>query len=158
VAEILHHKEGITQRERVSPSQLGFGYRTSLLKQNPGHSIVLSALIRLDNSTPDAVQAKVNEFTEKRRQTQPPGASMGSMFKNPPGDHAGRLIESVGLKGVRINNVEISTKHANFFVNRGGAKAEDVYRLIEMTKRTVKDNTGIELELEVELIGEWHQA
>jgi UDP-N-acetylmuramate dehydrogenase len=77
------------------------------------------------------------------------------MFKNPAGDHAGRLIEAAGLKGTRIGNAEISTKHANFFINHGETRASDVRELIDLTRNTVKQKFGIELELEVELVGEW---
>jgi UDP-N-acetylmuramate dehydrogenase len=80
---------------------------------------------------------------------------MGSMFKNPAGDHAGRLIEAAGLKGTRIGNAEISTKHGNFFVNHGDTKAEDVHALIRLTQETVSKKFGVNLELEVELVGEW---
>jgi len=80
---------------------------------------------------------------------------MGSMFKNPAGDHAGRLIEAAGLKGTRVGNAEISTKHANFFINHGETRASDVRALIELTQKTVFEKFGMHLELEVELIGEW---
>jgi UDP-N-acetylmuramate dehydrogenase len=80
---------------------------------------------------------------------------MGSMFKNPEGDHAGRLIEAAGLKGMRIGNAEISPVHGNFFINKGETKAVDVKALIELVKRTVKENSGVDLELEIELMGEW---
>jgi UDP-N-acetylmuramate dehydrogenase len=77
------------------------------------------------------------------------------MFKNPAGDHAGRLIEAAGLKGARVGNAEISTIHANFFVNHGETKASDVRALISLTQQTVREKFGVELELEVELIGDW---
>lgn len=77
------------------------------------------------------------------------------MFKNPAGDHAGRLIEAAGLKGTRIGNAEISTKHGNFFINHGETKAEDVRALIRLVQETVFNKFGLELELEVELAGEW---
>jgi len=77
------------------------------------------------------------------------------MFKNPAGDHAGRLIEIAGLKGTRIGNAEISTKHGNFFINHGDTKAEDVRALIRLTQESVFKKFGVELELEVELAGEW---
>jgi UDP-N-acetylmuramate dehydrogenase len=79
---------------------------------------------------------------------------MGSMFKNPPNDSAGRLLEEAGLKGRRVGNVAISPMHANFLVNHGRARAEDVRTLIEAARSTVKTKFGIELELEIELIGE----
>ncbi len=101
------------------------------------------------------MSAKIGQFSERRKSTQPPGASMGSMFKNPQGDYAGRLIESAGLKGTRIGNAEISTMHGNFFVNHGKTKAADIRALIELAQRTVQGKFGVALELEIELIGEW---
>jgi len=80
---------------------------------------------------------------------------MGSMFKNPPGEKAGRLIEAANLKGRRIGNAEISTQHANFFINHGQTRAEDMKALIELARNTVAQKFGLELELEVELVGEW---
>ncbi len=80
---------------------------------------------------------------------------MGSMFKNPPGDYAGRLIEAAGLKGSRIGEAEISRLHANFFVNLGQAWAADIYALIQMARKSVADRFGVLLELEVELVGAW---
>jgi UDP-N-acetylmuramate dehydrogenase len=80
---------------------------------------------------------------------------MGSMFKNPTGEKAGRLIEAAGLKGKRIGNAEISTQHANFFINHGETRAEDIKALIDLTRNTVIEKFGINLELEVEFVGEW---
>jgi UDP-N-acetylmuramate dehydrogenase len=77
------------------------------------------------------------------------------MFKNPPGDAAGRLIDQAGLKGTRIGQAEISTLHANFFVNLGGATAQHVHHLIELARETVKSRFNVALELEIELIGDW---
>jgi UDP-N-acetylmuramate dehydrogenase len=77
------------------------------------------------------------------------------MFKNPPGNKAGRLIEAADLKGRRIGNAEISTQHANFFINHGQTRAEDMKALIELARNTVAQKFGQELELEVELVGEW---
>jgi len=77
------------------------------------------------------------------------------MFKNPPGDYAGRLIESAGLKGTRTGNAEISPLHGNFFINHENTKASDICALIELVQKTVKEKEGVDLELEVELIGDW---
>jgi UDP-N-acetylmuramate dehydrogenase len=142
-------------REKMSVEQMEYGYRTSVLKRGEIKAIVLSAMLRLKNSSKEEVSVKISEFSERRKATQPPGASMGSMFKNPAGDHAGRLIESAGLKGTRIGNAEISTKHGNFFINHGNTKAEDVRALIHLAQKTVSEKFGIQLELEVELVGEW---
>ena len=97
----------------------------------------------------------MEEFAARRKQTQPPGASLGSMFKNPPGDYAGRLIELAGLKGMRIGGAEISAKHANFFINDQGATAQDIWELIQECKFAVKEKFGVDLELEIELLGDW---
>jgi UDP-N-acetylmuramate dehydrogenase len=97
------------------------------------------------------------DYSEKRRSTQPPGSSMGSMFKNPEGDHAGRLIEAAGLKGTRIGGAEVSSIHANFMVNDGSATAEDIHRLIVLVQNTVQQKFGIKLELEIELLGKWQE-
>ena len=80
---------------------------------------------------------------------------MGSMFKNPTGDYAGRLIEAAGLKGYRIGDAQISPLHANFFINLGQARSQDVYDLIQLAHQTVSEKFSVNLELEVELVGEW---
>jgi len=97
--------------------------------------------------------ARMNKYTGHRRRTQPTDPSVGSMFKNPPGDSAGRLIDQAGLKGTRVGGVEVSQVHANFFVNRGGAAARDVMQLIEIVCERVCARFGIELELEIEIVG-----
>ncbi len=135
--------------------ELQFGYRSSILKSKLRNPVVLAAEFELTLSTRQELESRAAEFTEKRKRTQPPGASMGSMFKNPPGDHAGRLIEAAGLKGARVGQAEISPVHANFFVNVGRASAQDVYALIGMARDKVKAEFGVELELEIELVGEW---
>lgn len=142
-------------REKFTLDQMGYGYRTSILKRHEVNGIVLSALLKLKNSNSEEVSVKIEQFSERRKATQPPGASMGSMFKNPEGDHAGRLIEAAGLKGTRIGNAEISTVHGNFFINHGETKAEDVRALIALVQKTVLEKFRIDLELEVEVIGNW---
>ena len=132
-----------------------YGYRSSVLKEENRKAVILAAEFRLFNSTKEEVQARIEEFSAKRKATQPPGASMGSMFKNPEGDYAGRLIEAAGLKGKRIGNAEISTVHGNFFINKGNTRAADVKALIELVQKTVKEQSGKDLELEIELMGEW---
>ena len=142
-------------KETLTVEQFGYGYRTSVLKRGELKAIVLSAELALKNSTKDEVTVKIQQFSAHRKATQPPGASMGSMFKNPPGDYAGRLIESAGLKGTRIGNAEISPLHGNFFVNHANTKAEDIRALIQLVQKTVKEKEDVDLELEVEFIGEW---
>ena len=135
--------------------KMGYGYRTSILKRGELKGIVLAAEFRLKNASPETIKTTIDQLTARRKATQPPGASMGSMFKNPPGDFAGRLIEAAGLKGKRIGNAEISTIHGNFFVNHGETRAADVKALIELAQKTVFEKFAINLELEVELVGEW---
>jgi UDP-N-acetylmuramate dehydrogenase len=142
-------------REKFTADQMGYGYRTSVLKRGELDAIVLAAELRLSNSTKDEVTVKIEQFSAHRKTTQPPGASMGSMFKNPNGDYAGRLIEESGLKGTRIGNAEISPLHGNFFINHANTKAEDIFKLIQLVQKTVKEKQGVDLELEIELIGEW---
>src|SRR5574338_220981 len=129
-------------REKMTAEQMGYGYRTSILKRGELDAIVLCAELRLQNSTKEAVTATIEQFSAHRKSTQPPGASMGSMFKNPDGDYAGKLIESAGLKGTRIGNAEISPVHGNFFINHGATRAEDIRALIELVLKTVKEKHG----------------
>jgi UDP-N-acetylmuramate dehydrogenase len=142
-------------REKYTAEQMGYGYRTSILKRGELDGIVLCAELKLQNSTKEAVSTTIEQFSAHRKTTQPPGASMGSMFKNPNGDYAGKLIEAAGLKGTRIGNAEISPLHGNFFINHDNTKAADIRALIELVIKTVKEKQGIDLELEVELVGEW---
>jgi UDP-N-acetylmuramate dehydrogenase len=159
VAEILQRnpkmQEGLPSRETWSAERLEYAYRTSLLKRLRGQTVVLRAALRLERSTQEVVQKKIDEYVAYRRQTQPPGASMGSMFKNPPGDYAGRLIEAAGLKGSRVGNAQISTLHANFFINHGQASAADIWTLIKTAQQKVAEQFGVKLELEIELVGQW---
>lgn len=152
LAEILHRRYG---RQEWDASQMHFAYRSTSLKCDPGQVVILSARMQLHHSDRESIQAKMAEFAEKRRKTQPPGASMGSMFKNPTNDKAGRLIDAAGLKGTRIGGVVVSEIHANFFVNDEEATAQDYYDLIQLVRKTVEEKTGVQLELEVELVGDW---
>lgn len=142
-------------REKWPVEKMEYGYRSSILKRGAVKAIVLSAELSLKNATKEEVSAKIGQFSERRKTTQPPGASMGSMFKNPKEDYAGRLIEAAGLKGTRIGNAEISPVHGNFFINHGKTKASDIRALIELAQKAVKEKFDVKLELEVELVGEW---
>ncbi|MFM8321012.1 MAG: UDP-N-acetylmuramate dehydrogenase [Chloroflexota bacterium] len=141
-------------RETWPVTMLQYAYRTSRLKRTPG-AVVLSARLRLQRSTPEAVQTRSDELAAYRKRTQPPGASLGSMFKNPPGDYAGRLIEAAGLKGVQLGGAQISPVHANFFINLGSASAADLRGLIDLARERVAAQSGVNLEPEIELMGEW---
>ena len=135
--------------------ELDFSYRSSRLKRESGLHVVLSASLNAQLSIPEECKERMHEFAAHRAKTQPAGASMGSMFKNPPEDYAGRLIEQTGLKGFSQGTVQISDKHANFFINHGEGTAQDVWILIETARDQVFEKFGILLELEVELIGAW---
>ncbi len=135
--------------------QLAYRYRESALKHSAYRYVVLAATFRLaPGHDPAVLRARADEYIAHRKRTQPPGASLGSMFKNPPGDYAGRLIEAAGLKGARAGGVIISPVHANFFVNTGGGTATDYLALIRLAQATVRERFGIALDLEVELIGQ----
>lgn len=140
----------------MSRDDLDYGYRTSALKARPDRRfLMLLATFALQAGEPQAILTKMKEFMTYRKRTQPPGASLGSIFKNPPGDYAGRLIEAAGLKGFRIGSVQVSPVHANFFVNSSGATASDYYALIRHVRESVYKHSGVELEMEIELVGEW---
>ena len=140
-----------------------YAYRSSRLKrlgaaQTRGSGeawVVLRAELVLSRKSPAEIENQMAAYSARRRATQPPGASIGSMFKNPPGDYAGRLIEAAGLKGTQIGGAQISPIHANFFVNQGEARAADFEALVNLAQQTVKARFDIELELEIEKIGDW---
>jgi UDP-N-acetylmuramate dehydrogenase len=155
VAEILHRVDDRIQRSNWSVDQFAYDYRTSVIKSGEITAVVLNATFGLVKSTPKEVKGRISEIAEKRQSSQPQGASLGSMFKNPPGDYAGRLIEEAGLKGTRVGGVEISQVHGNFFLNKGESTASDIAELIDLTKKTVRDQFSIDLELEIQYIGDW---
>ena len=152
LAEILHRNNGLLS---LHGDEMGFTYRSSAYKREPGRVVILSATFKLESSTIEAVQARVDAVNEKRRCAQPAGASFGSTFKNPAGDHAARLIEAAGLKGTRIGGVEVSPVHANFLINDGTGSAEDYRKLIDLVRKTVLGKFAVELEFEIELFGDW---
>ena len=162
VAEILQQRtlmqDDVPQRQEWPAERFKFAYRSSVLKQSSRPTVILAALIRLEHASREDVQAKIAQFVDYRHRTQPPGASMGSMFKNPKGDYAGRLIEAAGLKGTRIGDAQISNTHANFFINQGQASASDIFALIQLAKRSVFEKFDIALDPEIELIGDWSEV
>lgn len=117
--------------------------------------VVTGAVVRLTRDDPAAIRARVASYRQHRKLTQPPQPSAGSVFKNPPGDFAGRLVEAVGLKGHAIGGAAISAKHANFIVNTGGATAADIMALIALAHAEVRARCAVDLELEVEPRGDW---
>lgn len=131
----------------------GFGVRTSVYEREKRY-ILLEATLRLQPDDQDAIRNRMEAFRLRRAQTQPVGMpSAGSIFRHPPGAFAGRLIEDCGLKGTRIGGAEVSTKHAGFIVNRGGATAKDVQALIALIRERVQKETGYWLECEVRTLG-----
>jgi UDP-N-acetylmuramate dehydrogenase len=150
--DLLHRDEG---RQTWPVEKMEYGYRTSFLKRERPPVVILAATLKLVHGDVEAIWAVMNANRQHRRNTQPPGASMGSMFKNPPGDKAGRLIEAAGLKGTRIGGAEISTLHANFFINTAQTRAADMKALLDLAQKTVFEKFGVLLEPEIELVGEW---
>jgi UDP-N-acetylmuramate dehydrogenase len=120
----------------------------------PAGSVVLAARFQLEAGDRETLRAGIERHLAHRRATQPIDLpSCGSVFKNPPGEHAGRLIELAGLKGARSGGAQISSVHANFIVNNGSATAADVVALIRRAQQTVRERSGIELVPEVRIIG-----
>lgn len=135
---------------RWQPAELEFGYRTSAL--GPGH-LVLSVSLALAEGDADAGARQISEIVKWRREHQPGGQNAGSVFTNPPGDSAGRLIDELGLKGFRIGTAEVSTKHANFIQADPDGSADDVFALIREVRLRIAAATGVELDVENRLIG-----
>ncbi len=137
----------------LGKDEIGFSYRRSVL---PPGFIVAAVQFDLIAGDRAALQAKVAELKAKRAARQPQGVpNAGSIFKNPPGHFAGRLLEACGLKGERIGGAAFSHQHANFIVNLGGARAGEVRALMELARERVEQQTGVRLEPEVKLVGEW---
>jgi UDP-N-acetylmuramate dehydrogenase len=117
--------------------------------------VVLSAEFTVWPGDAPALMERVRELDGRRLAAQPRGRNAGSIFKNAPQHPAWRLIDQVGLRGHRIGGAQVSERHCNFFVNTGGARAADVKALIDLARERVRDRFGIELELEVALVGEF---
>lgn len=138
---------------RYGPEEMGFSYRHSILQEQQG--LVLGATFELEAGDRKEIAAAMASYKDRRLRTQPlKMATCGSVFRNPPGDYAARLIEEAGLKGLRSGGAEISSQHANFIVNTGQATAEDVLTLMGQTQRIIKERYGIELVPEVLVVGE----
>ncbi len=132
---------------------LGFTYRRLAL---PTRAIVTAVQLSLERGDPAVLAAKIADAKARRDRVQPKGhPNAGSIFKNPPGTAAGKLLEAVGLKGARLGNAMVSLRHANFIVNLGGARAADVKGLMDLATRVVRQRLGVELEPEVRLVGDW---
>jgi UDP-N-acetylmuramate dehydrogenase len=140
-----------------NPVDLHFRYRTSALRDGAlKGGLVVEAKIQLERGDGEAGRALMAKLTKERNETQPiKTKNCGSVFQNPPGDSAGRLVQAAGLKGVREGMAVVSTLHGNFIVNEGGATAVDVQRLIERIQAEVRRRFNIELETEVEMVGKF---
>jgi len=122
----------------------------------PSGSLVLSATFTLQTDSPEQIRERMRSMRNRRSSTQPLAQpNCGSVFKNPHGDHAARLIEAAGMKGFQIGGARISQQHANFIVNEGEASSADIVALIRRAQAAVKQQTGIELATEVRMVGEW---
>ena len=132
--------------------ELELGYRTSCI---PGNGyVVLEAEYALKRGEPEAIKARMDELSAKRREKQPlEYPSAGSTFKRPQGHFAGQLIQEAGLKGFTLGGAAVSEKHAGFVINQNGATASEIYGLCMEVKRRVQEQSGVELELEVKLLG-----
>lgn len=156
--EVLVEVEGFMPsagKKTWKPADLKFGYRTSALKEGAlKGGLVVEATIQLERGDGEQAKALMAKLTRERGETQPiKTKNCGSVFKNPPGDSAGRLVQAAGLKGAREGSAVVSTIHGNFIVNEGGATAVDVKVLIERIQAEVRRRFNIELETEVEMVG-----
>jgi UDP-N-acetylmuramate dehydrogenase len=158
--EVLVEARGFqpgADRRTWSKQDLQLAYRTSALRDGPLHgSLVIDATIKLERGDGEEAKRLMAKLTAERNQTQPiKTKNCGSVFVNPPGDSAGRLVQAAGLKGARQGAAVISQLHGNFIVNEGGATAADVAKLINHARAEVMRRFGIELVPEVELVGKW---
>lgn len=143
----------------VPVSELGLGYRESRFKHGDPFGpaeLVLEATFRLAGADPETIKTRLDDIRRWRQAHQPLGIpSAGSVFRNPPGDSAGRLIDAAGLKGTRIGGASVSEKHANFVINDQRGSATDVRRLMDRVRAEVEAQSGVTLEYEVEFLGDW---
>ena len=138
---------------RFAVHEMAYRYRTSRLKH--GNGVVLGARLRLRREDPASVLARIDTYDAARRQKQPTERSCGSVFRNPPGEIAGRLLEQAGMKGRCRGDAQVSTIHANWIINRGAASAADVVSLMREGQQAVLARSGVRLQLEVLLVGAW---
>jgi UDP-N-acetylmuramate dehydrogenase len=134
----------------VANADLALGYRTSAVKS---HDVVAGATFALAEGDKASSEAQIADIVRWRRENQPGGSNAGSVFTNPTGDSAGRLIDAAGLKGHRVGSAHVSPKHANFFQADEGGSADDVVALIEEVQRLVEERMGVRLEPELRLVG-----
>ena len=141
-------------RRTLEAADCDFAYRESRFKHSP--EVILEVALEVAANDASAVAARVDAHQAQRRATQPlADQNAGSVFRNPPGDHAGRLIDAAGLKGFRIGSAQVSTLHANFIVADRGGRAADVRAVGDHARQVVADRFGVELTYEIEFVGNW---
>jgi UDP-N-acetylmuramate dehydrogenase len=160
IREVLVSAEGYVPGrglQKWMPGDLDLGYRTSALRDGALRgALVLSATVHLERGDGEGAKQLMAKLTRERTQTQPiKTKNCGSVFKNPRGDSAGRLVQAAGLKGARVGAAVVSTLHGNFIINEGGATAADTRKLVEHVMAEVKRRFGAQLEPEVEMVGRW---
>ena len=155
MASVVKEAQVITDKLELitlTNEELEFEYRDSFLKKNKKY-ICISAILSLEYGNKEESLELINKRRERRMETQPlEYSSAGSVFRNPEGMYAGELIEKCGLKGYNINGAEVSEKHANFIVNKGGCTGKDILDLIRLIQKKVKEEYNVELVLEQEII------
>lgn len=144
-------------KQSLDVTGMGYQYRSSKFKREGTSVVILSATFHGSHADPAESLQKLEEFTAKRAKTQPKGPSFGSTFKNPKDDFAGRLLEEVGMKGVVSGNAQVSERHANFILNDGTATAQDIYNLIRMGQKRVKEKFNVDLFTEIEILGDFDE-
>jgi len=146
-------------RRVLAADEMKLGYRTSILKQQliagDRPPTILQVSFQLAPGNTAEMAERADSFLARRRASQPVEPSAGSIFRNPPGDHAGRLVEAVGLKGYRIGGVQVSPRHANFIINTGDGRAAEVAELIRLIQQRVFESTGAGLVPEILYVGDW---
>ena len=156
IAKVVTLVHGVTESGEalaLSKDDVKFAYRRTEL---PAHFVITRVDFELARGDRAQLTARVAELHAKRASRQPRGVpNAGSIFKNPPGNFAGKLLEGAGLKGTRLGGAAFSDQHANFIVNLGGAQAAEVRALIDMARNKVKEQSGVWLEPEVRLVGDW---
>ncbi|MGH7781231.1 MAG: UDP-N-acetylmuramate dehydrogenase [Candidatus Binataceae bacterium] len=156
IAKVVTIVHGVTRQgvaRNLTKDEINFAYRRTRL---PAGFIITRVEFELARGDREALRERVGEVRARRAARQPRGVpNAGSIFKNPPGTFAGKLLEGAGLKGLRLGGAAFSDRHANFIVNLGGARAEEVRALMELARNRVKEQSGVWLEPEVKLVGDW---
>ncbi len=147
-------ENNVAERRTHDAADMKYVYRNSVLKGRHDY-VVLSTTLALTPGDTQDMETLAEGFTRRRRRNQPLQPSIGSVFKNPTGDKAGRLLEEAGMKGREVGCIRVSDKHANFIINAGGGSAQDYRALVREARQRVMEKFGIALELEIEMIGDW---